>query len=320
MRGKRLWLLRLGLGFALAGGCGALSAQDVSIRNVTRSVASGWVQVDGGWVQRAEVLRVRFQVSEPFKGELPITAGFFDSEGKLLRKIASVPRIVARGDDYQSLPSQLEAGRAYEIFFPIPPSLATGPGRWRHFVIRLGDGETPASAVYPGGPDAETFSFQSERGGISASADAVVVDPVIRQIVRYRNANNAWVDKTWKSNLTTLRVRVRLNSGADAGGFFARAYFFGSDGKLLFSHKKPPEVEVRRGQEYVSLPPIWRDNTDYEIHFPVPDDYERGDKRWRTAVVVFGNSGQAVAATFPTTANPADFEFPEKSLALGAEH
>jgi|GEM_PF-1788532 len=300
-------------------GIGWCEAQQFTVSPITRTKASGWVSVDGGWVQGADLLKVRIRPKEALNGKLQLEAGFFDEQGGLIRKMTKVPQLQARGDEYQSLPATLEAGRSYDIFFPIPPSVDSGANRWKVFAIKIGDGEDAAGAVYPASRgDLSTFDFSdSQQSGSANSTDSanVTVVPGIQQVSRYRNSMNGWVDGKWIAGVPTLKAKVRLEQGAEAGKFFVKAYFFDSKGLRIFDHQKPPQVEVKRGAEYVSLPPQWENETDYDIHFPVPPSIERGNAKWRTAVIVFGNPSVAVAKIYPAgSAEIDDLDFPERTL------
>jgi len=300
-------------------GIGWCEAQQFTVSPITRTTASGWVSVDDGWAQGVDLLKVRIRPEETIQGTPKLMAGFFNKEGRLIRKTTKVPHLQARGGDYQSLPPTLEAGRNYDIFFPIPPSIASGPDSWNAFVVKFGDGKDAAGAVYPADRgDLIEFDFSGSANdaahGSSDSSTATVV-PKIKQVVRYRNSMNGLIDGEWKTGLTTLRAEVRLDQGAEAGNFFVKAYFFDSKGLRIFDYQKPPQVEVKRGSEYVSLPPRWENETDYDIHFPVPPSIERGNSKWRTAVIVFGNPSVAVARMYPEGSAELDtLDFPEQTL------
>lgn len=300
-----------------------LRSQEFNLSTITRTQASGWVSVDDGWVQRADILKVRISPKETYSGKVPLLAGFFDENGRLLRKITSVPVMVAKGSQYQELPRTLEANRTYDVYFPIPPSIATGPNRWKTFAVKVGKGEDTTSALYPANAgDIADFVFNQDGGASDSKTpleEAVPIEPLIRQVIRYKNAMNGWVDGEWIPGLITLKAKVRLESGAETGKPFVKAYFFDASGNRVLDYQKPPQVEVKRGIEYVSLPPIWQNKTDYEIHFPIPAAFERGNNKWRTAVIVFGNKQNAVAAIYPSGSKEIeDLDFPERDLVLAA--
>jgi hypothetical protein len=145
--------------------------------------------------------------------------------------------------------------------------------------------------------------------GKPAAAD---VKPAIKRITRYRNGQPAWVDKSWKKGLNTLRVTVQLDTGAEAGGFHARVYFFDATKKRIFGWPDPPQVSVGPGS-YVSLPAAWKNGESYDLHFPVPQRIDEGPGQWRTAIVVFGNAGAVTAESYPAAGRVAEFDFPEKA-------
>lgn len=290
---------------------GFLPAQEVTIRNVGRGHATGWAFVDNGWVRDTELVEVKFNV----KSALPSSAlkmewGFFDLKKKLLGKFRGLPKVQTRGGAYQSLPESLEPGRTYEASFPVPPSLDQGANRWRTFLLELGPPPTPARAIYPPlAGQAEDLGLTKDGPPTSVATD---IRPVIKRLSRYRNGLSAWVNKRWVNGLNTLRVTVQVDAGAAANDFYARVYFFDAAKKLVFAWQNPPQVAVRTGGAYVSLPGFWKDGQSYDLHFPIPAEYDRGAGQWRTAIVLFGNTKAIVAESYPAAGQVAEFDFPEK--------
>lgn len=144
-------------------------------------------------------------------------------------------------------------------------------------------------------------------------AQSIVISDIDREHgVGWAKVDGGWVNKSWVPGLTTLRVKLRLDSGAARGGFFARAYFFDKNKALILEYKSPPQVEVELGRKYATLPPHWKDAENYEIYFPIPPEKDKGPGDWKTAIVVFGNADMVVADAYPGNANLQDFSFPEK--------
>jgi hypothetical protein len=295
---------------------GAAQAQNATVRGLDRTRGAGWAEVDGGAVWSPEALRVRFSTAEEFHGTLPIRGFFFDADNKLLRRFDGVPTVqMKRGED-QSLPEVLQAGKVYEVAFPIPPSIATGSAKWRTFIIEIGSGDSTVRGSYPAGMDFAQFDTKGQGKPAEPGADGATQETVVavKSITRFRNGMQAWVNDAWVKGLNTLRVRLRVDSGAENDGFFARAYFFDKDRNEVLAYKKPPQVEVKMGWQYVSLPPMWKNKEDVEVFFPIPEAKERGPSQWRTAVIVFGNKQTVTAASYPATGvNLDDFSFPEKA-------
>ncbi len=293
-------------------------AQTADIRHIDKSRAGGWAEVDGGWIANPDILVTQFTLQEDFPGNLPVSAYFFNEARQLVYRYTRLPMVQIKSAVYQEALSNLRAGQRYEAAFPIPPSVdANGPLRWRTFVIQIGDGDTPTRRAYPGSTtDLAAFDFKQKPvrgiGDVSTEAGAIEAVPVIKSITRFRNPMNAWVDDKWTRGLNTLRVKVRLDSGAAQGGFVVRAYFFDRNGSRILQYKKPPQVEVSGGK-YATLPTIWQDKEDYEILFPIPDSIDRGTSGWKSAVIVFGNSKALVADVTPASASIDLLDFPEKA-------
>jgi hypothetical protein len=293
-----------------------LCAQEVTIRNVSRARAAGWVFVDNGWVNGTDLVEVKFGVkSETPSAGFPMKWGFFDADKKLLGKFQGLPRLQARPGAYQSLPETLTTGQTYAVCFPIPPSMATGAGRWRTFLIELGS-PPPARAIYPVSGKPEDFQFDAAAG--KPELGAADIKPVIKRISRYRNGLPASVNGHWVSGLNTLRVTVQVDSGAEANDFYARVYFFDADRKRIFDWQNPPQVAVKAGGLYTTLPGIWKNAQSYDLHFPIPAKYDQGAGQWRTAVVLFGDKKAVVAESYPAAGKAGDFDFPEKERTAAA--
>ncbi len=291
-----------------------------SSRGVTRQTVRGWVDVEGAWVNGATTLRVRFTANEDFKGSPPVQAGFFDDGKKLLYRFDRVPVLQTKGGgskDFQALPNNLEKGKTYEIFFPVPPSIATGDNRWSDFLVRLGRGEQATYISYPQTDlDPDQFAWETAPS-TDTTAQAKEVKLAIRQARRTPHRTNIWCDGGWKKGINVVEVSLMVEEGAESGGFYARAYYYDKDGKLLQSFDQPPRAEASNGREYVSLPAVWKNMIGETVSFPISPKWESGDKRLQDVVIVFGNGHRAVAAmSSNSSGKPEDFEFPEKALVL----
>lgn len=299
--------------------CATLAqAQNAEIRHIDKTRAAGWAEADGGWVGNPDTLVTQFILKEGFPGNLPVSAYFFNESRQLVYRYNRLPQVQIKSAIYQEPLSDLKSGQRYEAAFPIPPSVAAnGPLRWRTFVIQIGEGDTAVRRAYPASTeDLATFDFAQKPvrgiGSVSTEGGAIETIPVIKSVTRFRNSMNAWVDDKWVRGLNTLRVKIRVDSGAAQGGFFVRAYFFDRNGAKILQYKKPPQVEVSGGK-YASLPPIWEDKEDYEIFFPIPESFDRGASGWKSAVVVFGNSNAVVADVTPSSTSLDALDFPEKA-------
>lgn len=300
------------------------------IRDIDKTTATGWAAVDNGWTDHPDILVAKFTLVGDHPGELPVRGYFFNADRQLVYQYRGTPRVQVKGSAYQEPLRDPKSGR-HELAFPIPPSVAApGPLRWKAFIVEIGGGDNVARFAYPTGvnvadydlaqkatravadPPAAPASGLPPAAGTPAASDAGT-RLSIKSVGRFRNAMNGWVNSSWVSGLNTLRVKLRLDSGAARGGFFARAYFFDKNKQLVLEYKAPPQVEVKLGEKYATLPPVWKDGGTYEVFFPIPADKEKGANAWKTAIVVFGNSEMAVADAYPATAvNLNDFSFPER--------
>ncbi len=288
-------------------------ADPINVRTIDRGRSAGWSFVDNGWHTGLDTMRVRFTVDEPIPGTPAFKAGFFDSDGQPLATFDKPPRTEVTSGNYQSLPSNLAAGKTYEVFFAVPPSATDSGSRWKTFVVEISNGGSTALSAYPSSAKAENFELTATKK--REGDPSVTAVPVIKRISRFRNGMNAWVGKEWKNGLNTLKVVARIDSGSEAGGFYARAYFYDGSGSKLLEWKKPPQVEVNRGGTYAALPARWSDGEDFEIYFPIPEEIDRGANRWKTAIIVFGNATTAVADAYPSSSiDLKDFQFPERDL------
>ena len=331
----------------LAGDAGPVLAEDApageasifEIGSINQTKSTGWVMVDNGWVRNVDLVKVKFRQNGT--GDVPVpelTAYLFNKDGKLLRKLRGIPRVQSREDTgntsskvssgYQDLPDKLEPRKAYELYYPMPPSLNAGDLRIKTFVMEIKDGDKKVRRAYPASQtDLSKMDFDGKSvtgiaetdaapaaGGAAATAKTTEVK--FRTITRFRNTRNADVNNTWVEGLQTIRAKFDLVSGADRDKLFARAYFYDEKGKQLYDLRQPPQVEVAP-REYVSIPPIFKDGESYEFLFPIWDEKSSQlTDKVVTTIVVFGNKEAVAAGIYPSTRKLEEFDFPEKELAL----
>jgi hypothetical protein len=289
-------------------------------RGITRHNVTGWVDVEGTWVNGASALKVRFSPTEDFEGKIPVQAGFFDANKNLLHRFDKVPHMQTKGHGtaYQAPPSKLEKGKIYDLYFPVPPSISSGGSRWTDFLVVLGKGNQATAISHPkSGLDPAEFSFAAEPS--SAAAENVNAKLVIRNARSTPLRTNIWADGGWKSGLNVVQVTLMVEEGAEAGDFYVRAYYYDRDGNLIETFKEPARTEVSRGREYTSLPPVWKNKAVETVYFPISPRLETGASRVQDIVVVFGNTSTAVATMSSNSRGKLeDFDFPEKQLVLAS--
>lgn len=293
----------------------ALAESALEIRSISRTRSTGWVFVDNGYKRDIDLLQVRLRNGSDQPVKLESVAGyFFDGDDRRLEKIDGVSRVEISPDQYQSAPKRLAPGDQAELLYAVAPSIDSGRGKWKTFVFEAQTSGGPVRLSYPKKlDDLSHLEFGKTTGREVAAED---LEFEIESVNRYRNQRNGYVDGDYVSGLETIRARCRIDSGAEAANFFARAYFFDAEGKPVLDYREPPQVENSRG-EYQTLPPRWENGEEFEVHFPIADRHTRGPQGWQSVVVVFGNEEKAVAATYPDSdMDLAPLTFKEKALVL----
>jgi len=112
-------------------------------------------------------------------------------------------------------------------------------------------------------------------------------------------------DKTDKAFIPCVEAAVWVAKPARSKDTFARAYFFGRDGKC-FADPSTPSVAVH-GKDSYAVPTIY--SGDDTIFFEIPESLSASSD-WR-AVIVFGDKEGVAARGWPE-ASVFRFEFPEK--------
>jgi len=125
-----------------------------------------------------------------------------------------------------------------------------------------------------------------------------------------RDKQYAWMGNTWNEGAECIELRFSASEQTAAGVFY-RAYLYDKDNKLVHTVKEPTQIF---NYAYVnkSSPPVLEPGKKYSVYFAIPEEFMRGEKKWKRAVVVFGAGDNVVGDVFPKDAIRL-FDFPEKS-------
>lgn len=119
-----------------------------------------------------------------------------------------------------------------------------------------------------------------------------------------------FVDKSWQPTADCVEAKVVLSTTMPSNEITAKAYFYGSDGKLLHTEKEPtPQGDNNGGM--LKTPPQYEHGKKYSFCFGVPSAINSGAGKWKRVVVVVGKAGDFAYKIYPKD-DIAKFEFPEK--------
>jgi hypothetical protein len=137
----------------------------------------------------------------------------------------------------------------------------------------------------------------------------------ITTIAEARSTDLIEVGKAWRKDLPKrLRVSLRVNEEIVASKVQVKGYFYDKDDNLVHTAQKPNAIWTRtpRGIESVSLPKILEKGKPFDVYFALPEELEA--KKWKTILVVFGDSNGVSAKSRPAAAIER-LDYPEKALA-----
>ena len=115
----------------------------------------------------------------------------------------------------------------------------------------------------------------------------------------------------WVEGLNEIEVKVATDKDQSAIGTFIRAYFYDQDKNLLIKYENPPAAGSKTPDGEVTLfakPGKFAKGSVETLYFPITDEIAG---KWKSVVVVFGDSKQAVARVHPA-GKLVDYEFDEK--------
>ncbi len=136
----------------------------------------------------------------------------------------------------------------------------------------------------------------------------------IRGIREVKFQQHIVADGVSRLNWPCLRINLRTSEDLKGIEVVGKAYYFGSDHKLLSQFDKIPNAEHPDGT--YGLPPILKAHTEIDVYVPI--ETVDKDGKWRTVVLVFGDPRQLDVAVFPRgqKATWKDFDFPERVMLL----
>lgn len=135
----------------------------------------------------------------------------------------------------------------------------------------------------------------------------------VKPILEVQSKDLIRVGSDWLKCPKRLKVSLRVGEIMPSNKVFVRAYFYDAAKKLVYKYGAPCNVwtSTPKGIEEVGLPQTLEPGKDVEVYFALPDELEA--KKWKYALVVFGNQNEASARSKPQGAME-DFEFPEKAF------
>jgi hypothetical protein len=156
---------------------------------------------------------------------------------------------------------------------------------------------------------------------IVAGVPALLAEPVapptssvpVVNILRIREVNfDNWIaaDGIFRINWPCLKVTLRSNQDVKSGEVVGRAYFFDKDKKLISKFSTIPKANHPDGS--YGLPPLLKARTNIEVYVPI--ETVAKEAKWRTAILVFGNSAKLAVEEYPRRETMAwkTYDFPEK--------
>jgi len=114
----------------------------------------------------------------------------------------------------------------------------------------------------------------------------------------------------------SLEVKVSVDENTRSDKTFARAYFYGSDDKLVSSPKTPSKAG-KGGRSAFEAPVLYYKDKPDRVFFEVPEALEGNN--WK-ALIVFGDKNEAQVASYPSTVSTIRLDYPEKQLVEDRSH
>ncbi|MBE2179052.1 MAG: hypothetical protein IAE97_01075 [Chthoniobacterales bacterium] len=126
------------------------------------------------------------------------------------------------------------------------------------------------------------------------------------------------VGSAWLDSPDRIQTGLRVSSDTDPRSVFIKAYFYDNQNNLIHTYTEPCPIwtKTARGIEEVGLPDLLTKGDEAPVYFAITEELKK--KKWKSVVVVFGNSTQVAARCKPQTAY-ANLEFPEKALVKSPE-
>jgi len=124
------------------------------------------------------------------------------------------------------------------------------------------------------------------------------------------------VDGAWQSAAECIQAKISTSADVAGKDTTLKAYFFSADGELVETINRPSSQADNQGG---TVKPIaqFQKGKKYEVFFGIPDEIKSGAKKWKRAVVVFGQKGDFDAKIYPKD-DIKKFDFPEKTSVSAA--
>lgn len=153
--------------------------------------------------------------------------------------------------------------------------------------------------------------FLALLSGLQSSAEEVYH---IKKVAKIKSSLLIHIGRDWRKDIpnrveVTLRVKEKI-SGKQP---YVRAYFYDRDNVLLKKFDAAPALwmNTAKGFSEVTLPGDLETSETYMVQFPIAEEFHNAD--YKTILIVFGDSTQAVAESYPN-ADYSALTFDEKSL------
>ena len=109
----------------------------------------------------------------------------------------------------------------------------------------------------------------------------------------------------------SLKATIRTKENIAGKDTYVKCYYFDRDGKPLSNFQMPYQSGTLNTQMNGALPVIIKNNEPSKVFFPTPKGLGASDFQ---AVIVFGDTNEATAITYPQTLSASSFKYPEKQL------
>jgi len=120
------------------------------------------------------------------------------------------------------------------------------------------------------------------------------------------------VGRDWRKDLPKrLLVNLRVNKDMPAGGVKVKGYFYDKDFNLIHTASMPNPIwtNTPKGIQEVLLPGKLEKGKPFNVYFALPEAVT--EKKWKTILVVFGDSKAMVARSRPANVIE-NLHFPEE--------
>ena len=142
----------------------------------------------------------------------------------------------------------------------------------------------------------------------------------IRKLKYDNKKHQIWFDKSWRYGVPQIVAYLDTRKDIDSEQVFLHLYFYDKEKKLVASLTKPNNTfsYPRTGRVVgFGTPTSWKKRLEVVAQFAVPKKL-RGKRKWKRALLVFGDDESAVAKSEPGGA-VSDYDFPEKQQVLKSE-